>query len=147
MHSNEQGHDEAGVQRDEDQGRLVTRHVDELHPHPSLVRLCLTAPSDRLSALARLDDLGFRDPLVISGDGTILDGHTRWKLAHLLGRGTLPCIQYEMSEAEALLYLIRAHCRSSWLNDFNRILLGLELEPWLREKSLSNQRNGGLNKG
>ena len=38
-------------------------------------------------------------------------------------------------------------CTPSWLTDFNRILLGLELEPWLREKSLSNQRNGGLNKG
>jgi len=60
---------------------------------------------------------------------------------------TLPCIEYELTEAEALHWLIQMHLRSNGLNAFSRILLALELEPWFKEKARSNQRAGGQNKG
>ena len=133
--------------RDNDGGQLTTRRVEQLHPHPAYVRYGLAVPASRLSALADLGDLAFREPLVITRKGTILDGRARWELARLQGRVTLPCLQYQLAEAESLHWLLQRHRRSNGLNDFTRILLALELEPWFREKALAHQRSGGQYKG
>jgi hypothetical protein len=100
-----------------------------------------------LSAVAELDDLAFREPLAITQDHIILDGFARWTLARLQGRSTLACIEYEMSEAEALQNILQRHRRSSGLNDFIRICLALELEPFLKSKGRAKQQAGGQNKG
>ncbi len=84
---------------------------------------------------------------MITRDRTILDGYARLELARLQGRATLPCIEFDLTESEALQWLLQKHRRSNGLNDFSRILLALELEPWFREKARSNQRAGGQNKG
>ncbi|MGC2112873.1 MAG: hypothetical protein WA655_25370 [Candidatus Korobacteraceae bacterium] len=84
---------------------------------------------------------------MITQDHTILDGYARWELARQKGRATLPCIEYDLSDEDALRWLLLRHCRSNGLNDFCRILLALELESYFREKGLSNQQAGGKNKG
>jgi ParB-like chromosome segregation protein Spo0J len=134
-------------QRLEVHRHLATYRVDELHPHPSYVRHQLTVPASKLSALAERGDLGFQEPLLITREGTILDGYARWELARLQGRLTLPCIEYELTEADALRWLLDTHRRSKGLNDFIRVLLALELEPLLKEKARSNQQAGGRTKG
>ena len=141
------GHGERQLLRDNDGGQLTTRRVDQLHPHPVCVRYGLAVPASQLSALADLGDLAFREPLVITPAGTILDGRARWELARLQGRVSLSCLQYQLTEAESLHWLIQRHRRSNGLNDFIRILLALELEPWFREKALAHQRSGGHAKG
>jgi hypothetical protein len=128
-------------------GQLVTCRLDELRPHPSYVRHNLTIPASQLSALADRGDRAFLEPLMITQDRTILDGYARFELARLQKRTTLPCIAYELTESEALHWLLQKHRRSNGLNDFTRILLALELEPWLKEKARSNQRAGGRQKG
>lgn len=138
---------QSGPPRDDVQGELVTCQVDELRPHLSYVRLRLTVPASKLSALAEQGDLAFREPLVITRDGIVIDGYARWKLARLKRRLTLPCIQYDLPEAEALYWLLQKHCRSNGLNAFSRILLALELEPLLKQQARSNQRAGGQNRG
>jgi hypothetical protein len=60
---------------------------------------------------------------------------------------TLPCIEYELTEADALRWLLQRNRRSKGLTDFIRVLLALELEPLLKEKAQSNRRAGGQNKG
>jgi hypothetical protein len=60
---------------------------------------------------------------------------------------TLPCLEYELSDEEAVRWLLLRHCRSNGLNDFCRILLALELESCFRAKALSNQQASGKNKG
>jgi hypothetical protein len=132
---------------DGNRGHLVTLHPDELHPHPSYTRHSLTVHAYQLSAVAQLGDLAFRDPLITTQDHIILDGFARWTLARLQGRSTLECIQYEMSESEALQNLLQRHRRSSGLNDFIRICLALELEPFLKSKGRAKQQAGGQNKG
>ena len=128
-------------------GEFVTRRVDELHPHPSYSRHHFTVPASKLSVLAERGGLAFREPLVITQDRAIVDGYARLELAKLTGRQTLPCIEYELTEPEALHLLLQRHVRSDGLNAFSRILLALELEPWLTERALSNQQAGGRNKG
>jgi hypothetical protein len=87
--------------------------------------------------------MAFRDPLTITRERIVIDGYARWELARLKGRLALSCIEYELTEEEALRWLLLRHCRSNGLNDFCRIRLALELEPCFKEKALSNQRLGG----
>ena len=128
-------------------GQLVTCRLDELHPHPTYVRHHLAVPTAKLSALAERGDLAFREPLAITTAHTIIDGYARWELALRQGRETLSCLEYELTDAEALRWLLLRHCRSNGLNDFCRIRLALDLEPCLKEKALSQQRLGGRRKG
>ena len=136
-----------GVGVPEWQCRIVTCGLDELRPHPSYVRLRLTVPASKLSPLAEQGDLALREPLVITRERIVIDGYARWELARLTGCLALPCIEYELTQEEALRWLLVRHCRSHGLNHFCRICLALELEPSFKEKTLSNQRLGGQNNG
>jgi hypothetical protein len=137
---------ENGRQRDDNHGGPVICRLGELRPHPSYSHHRLTVPVSKLSALAEQGDLAFREPLVITRERIVIDGYARIDLARRQGRPTLPCIEYELTEEEALLWLLQRHRRSNGLNDFCRILLALELETCFREKALSNQRLGGQSK-
>jgi hypothetical protein len=134
-------------QRGDNPGLPVTYRLSELRQHPSYVRLRLTVPAAKLSALAEQGGRAFREPLVITRERIVIDGYARLELARLMGRLVLPCIEYELTEDEALRWLLQRHRRSNGMNDFCRILLALDLEPWLKEKARSNQRGGGQNKG
>jgi ParB-like chromosome segregation protein Spo0J len=129
------------------QGRLVTYRVDELRPHPGYLRHHITVPSSRLSPLSVPGAFLPREPLQITPRGTILDGYARWEAARRLALPTIDCLEYELSEEEALLWLIQKHQRSDGLNAFCRILLALELEPWFKARARGNQQLGGLKKG
>jgi hypothetical protein len=59
----------------------------------------------------------------------------------------LRCIEHDLTETEALRCLLQKQRPSSGLNDFIRICLALDLEPFLREKAQANQQAGGQNKG
>ncbi|MGA2967543.1 MAG: hypothetical protein ABSD64_15145 [Terriglobales bacterium] len=84
---------------------------------------------------------------MITRERIVIDGYARWELARLKRRPVLPCIEYELSDEEALRWLLHKHRRSNGMNDFCRIFLALELEPCLKEKAVSNQRLGGRMKG
>jgi hypothetical protein len=85
--------------------------------------------------------------VITTRNHTIIDGYARWKLAQQQGRATLPCIEYDLTEEEALRWLIQSHRPSRGLNAFNRVLLALDLEPILQESARENQQWGGQNKG
>ena len=85
---------------------------------------------------------------MITRDRTIIDGYCRWELARRQGRATtVTCIEYDLSEEEALSWLLYKHRRVEGLNAFCRILLALDLEPWFREHARVNQGAGGRTKG
>jgi len=127
--------------------RFVTRNVDELHIHSSCALHQLSVSAAQLSMLAERADEALREPLVITHHGTVIDGRARLELALLLGRTTLPCLEYDLTDSQALEKLIHMHRRSNGVNDFSRIVLALDLEPELKEKARLNQHFGGQNKG
>jgi hypothetical protein len=127
--------------------QVLSYLVEELRPHPAYVRHRLMVPAHKLSALSERGDLAFQEPLAITNDRTIIDGYARWELAGHQGRSTLPCLQYGLSETEALQWILRTHQRSSGLNAFNRILLALDLESTFQEQARLNQQAGGRYKG
>jgi ParB-like chromosome segregation protein Spo0J len=125
---------------------LVICRLDELCPHPSYVRHRCSVSAARLSALAALDDFAFREPVVVTRSRMIIDGYTRWKLARQKGWSTILCIEHDLTDEEALRWLIQSHRPSRGLNAYCRTLLALDLEPFLRKQAEANQIAGGQNK-
>lgn len=127
--------------------RLVMRRTDELKPHPSLLNQGLFPTNERLLALDNLGEAIFEQPLLITQENLIVDGYARWRIACQHQRETILCQVLQLTEQEALQRILQNHCRPEWLNDFSRIQLALDLEPWFQEKARINQSNGGKNKG
>jgi len=121
--------------------------VSELRPHPSYARHNLSAPTFKLAALEEQGELGFSHPLLITQDKFIIDGYARWELAKRKGRPTLRCVEYDLTEQQALKWLIQTHRPSQGLSDFIRIELALDLELYFHEKAVLNQQVGGRCKG
>jgi ParB-like chromosome segregation protein Spo0J len=128
-------------------GLILVRNVKDLHPHPSCARHQLSVTTAQISALAERGDSAFAEPLVVTRQGTIIDGRARLELSKLQGRSTLPCLEYDLTDSQALEKLIQMHRRSDGVNDFSRILLALDLEPALKEKARQNQSLAGQSKG
>jgi hypothetical protein len=127
--------------------RFLTCAVDQLHPHPCLVQLQIIPSARDLSAAIAQRDYSIEDPLTITQDGFILAGYARWDLARRNGEKALRCLQLDLTNEDALLWIVRRHQRSATMNDFSRILVALELEPWFKARARSNQQVGGQMKG
>jgi hypothetical protein len=94
-----------------------------------------------------MGELAFVCPLVVTRDHEIIDGYARWELAKRQNRSIVSCLECDLTKELALKFLIQLHKPSDGLNDFRRIELALDLEPYLRDKALFNQQEGGRNKG
>lgn len=123
-------------------GQLSLRLTSELRPHPGVVRHGIQPAIQKTSALVKRGEGAFSNPLIVTTDGLILDGYARWMLARREGREHLPCLTKDLPEEEALVVLLQAQQRSTFLNDFSRILLALDLEPHFRETAKRNQQSG-----
>ena len=126
--------------------RLVHRPVTALRPHPTYLELCGPIAATRVRRLSQQAG-AMREPLLITTDGTILDGHVRWQVATERHWSSLSCIEYDLTEEEALQFVIERHRTSEGLNDFCRIRLALRLEPYFREGTYRRQRAGSTNMG
>jgi hypothetical protein len=128
-------------------GTLVSYPAIQLRNHPSLERLRIIPSIAEQSASAERLEQTFEEPVTISAEQYVLAGHAQWALALRRGEASLTCLQLNLSAEDAVLWIIQKHQSSASLNDFNRIVLALELEPWFRNKARSNQKLGGERKG
>ena len=127
--------------------RLVMRSPWELPPHPSWVKHNLGLSAARLSAIAANWNPSKLDPISITRDGTLLKGHEVCELARRTGLERVSCLEYDMDEAEALLWIIQHSHQDQELNSYQRVVLALDYEPSFRERARENQRLGGQFKG
>jgi hypothetical protein len=127
--------------------RLVTRSPWELRPHPSWAKHNLSLSLARLSAIAASWNPSKLDPVSITRDGTILKGHEVCELARRMGPERVSCLEYDLDEVEALLWIIQHSHQDQELNSYQRIVLALDYEPSFREAARENQRVGGQFKG
>jgi hypothetical protein len=127
--------------------RTIARSTDNLRPHPSYARHHLSVPAFKLAALAELGEFLFYSPILITRDGLVIDGYARWELARAKNRPTLLCLEYDVTEEEALEWLIQTHRSSQGFCDFIRIELALEREPYFQNQATLNQQAGGREKG
>ena len=83
------------------------------------------------------------EPLLTTREGLILESHERWTVARQQGRRILTCIEYDLTDEEALAFMLDKHCRSDRLNAFCRIVMALALEPYWSVHARERQRQGG----
>jgi hypothetical protein len=129
------------------EGRQVVRSPQQLRSHPALDRLGWSGGIREFNEAARLTNLSVTEPILITTNGIILAGFGRWRSALLDGRHEINCIEYPLSENEALQFIISHHQPQPGWNAFVRIRLALTLEPYLQQKALENMRVGGKYKG
>jgi ParB-like chromosome segregation protein Spo0J len=125
----------------------MVRPTNELRKHPAYAELQLSASSAQLAALKRLGELAFKDPLLVTREGIIIDGYARKEYADSLGIPTLLCVELDMGEEEALRNILHKHRRSAGWNDYNRIRMASRLKEIVQRQARANQQAGGHLKG
>jgi hypothetical protein len=125
----------------------VPRPVDWFKKHPVYVELQLAVAPPQLAALRSLGELAFKDPLLVTRQGVIIDGYARKEYADSLGISTLLCVELDVSDEEALRAILNKHRRSAGWNDYNRIRMASRLKEVVRRRARANQQAGGHFKG
>jgi hypothetical protein len=129
-------------------GGTVIRSIDWFKKHPAYVELKLFVSPTQLAALKSLGDLAFKDPLLVTCQGVIIDGYARKEYADRSGISTLPCVEFDIGEEEALRMILNKHRRSAGWNDYNRIRMACwQCRDDVRARARANQQAGGRFKG
>ena len=129
------------------EGRPVVRSPEQLRLHRALEELGWSGVIGEFNEVVRLTNSSVSEPILITTDGTILAGFGRWQSAVLDGRHEINCIEYPLSNDEALRFIISHYRPQRGWNAFIRIRLALRLEPYLQQRALDNMRTGGKDKG
>jgi len=99
--------------------------VNNIKPYDRNPRLNDTAVSAVASSIR---EYGFRQPIVVDGEGVIVVGHTRWKAALKLGMDTVPVhVAAELSPEQARAYRI-ADNQTASIAEWDNELLAEELK-------------------
>ena len=129
------------------EGRPVVRSPEQLRLHRALSDLGWAGIICELNEAAWLTSASIALPILITTSGTILAGIGGWQSAVHDGRHEINCIEYPLSEEEALQFIISHHQPQPGWNAFVRTCLALKLEPYFRERALDHMRAGGKYKG
>ena len=103
---------------------VTLRALSEIHPYDKNPRLNDSAVDAVASSLR---EFGFRQPIVVDGDGVIICGHTRYKAAQKLGLDKVPVhVATDLTPAQIKAYRI-ADNQTASLAEWNFDLLPIEL--------------------
>jgi hypothetical protein len=127
------------------EGRPIVCSPEELRLHPALQEIGWTGVIDEFNHATRLKSV--TEPILITTNRTILAGIGRWRSAVFECRHEIDCIEYPLSEDEALLIIISHYQPYRGSNAFVRIRLALTLKPYFQQMALENMRAGGKYKG
>ena len=131
-----------------DDGRIVVRSPQELRIHPALEEIGFCAFLPELQEVARHRDLALPEqPVLVTHNGLILAGFGRWRMAVSRRVPTIECIEYTLTDEDALQFMLSLQKRRDHWNSFIRIRLALKLEGDLQQQALSNMQMGGKYKG
>ncbi len=99
-------------------------NIERVKPYPNNPRL----NDDAVDAVAAsLREFGFRQPIVVDGEGVIVVGHTRYKAAQKLGLERVPVhVATDLTPEQIRAYRI-ADNKSAELSDWDYDLLPIEL--------------------
>ncbi len=105
--------------------KIEMRAMDQIRPYDANPRKNDAA----VQAVARsIREFGFRQPVVVDGDGVIIVGHTRWKAAREMGLEQVPVhVADNLTPEQARAYRI-ADNQTASIAEWNMDLLPLELE-------------------
>ena len=105
--------------------KIIDKKLSELTPYANNPRLNDGAVD---AVAASIKAFGFKVPLVVTADGVIVAGHTRWKAAKKLGLKTVPCIVADDLTPEQIKAFRLADNKVGELAEWDFEKLDLELE-------------------
>jgi hypothetical protein len=123
--------------------RVMPWQVRDLKPHPIYAQLGVKIPASRLNELIELGEDAFVFPLSITSTGIVIDGYARLEIAGLQGRETVMCVEFDISEEEAIRRLILCHRRLTGLPAFCRIKLALPMRNLSKKRRFSTSKMAG----
>lgn len=127
----------------------MTRITTELAPHARVKHLVgrWRQDSDEALALRRsIKEQGILVPLIITADGYILDGVTRWQAAKALQLETVPCTVRPESEALDIMIHSELHRRHQTKSQLAFRLAPLIEEAWrlAKEREINGYKLAGV---
>jgi hypothetical protein len=129
--------------------KIMRRPIADLRPHP-LHRELYGPPTANsaykdIKANMRARNFDERQPLLVTADGRILWGVTRWAVAKSLGIGEVPCEVFAPSSAEAAELEYEAEIvRGNMYRVKDQLTIAREQRKLLEvEEHLARQRMGG----
>jgi hypothetical protein len=129
-------------------GRTVVRSPHELRIHPALEETGFCAFLPELQEIARCQDLMLPEqPVLVTHNRMILAGFGRWRMAVSRRVATIECLEYTLTDEEALQFMLSLQKRRNHWSPFIRIRLALKLEEALQQRALANMQMGGKLKG
>jgi hypothetical protein len=126
--------------------RISLVKIQRIHLHPAVRALGYNPTAVELEPVRQHWETARSEPLTVTDQGTIIDGHKRWVVARELGIATLPCVMLAISDDEALDQILARASAKNWWKPYCRICLALTREEALRELARENQRAGGRKK-
>jgi 16S rRNA G966 N2-methylase RsmD len=109
------------------------------------------ATSDFESLKHSIREHGQHIPIIINGQGVILDGYHRFKACQELGKEPKIAVQHFRNEIEEQLFIIECNVNRRHLNSFQRAELALKAKPFLdqiaKQNSTSNLPTSNGKKG
>jgi len=118
--------------------QIELRKLSEITPYPGNPRLNEDAVDAVDAVAASIREFGFRQPIVVDGEGVIVVGHTRYKAAQKLGLEKVPVhVVTDLTPEQIRAYRI-ADNKTAELSDWNYDLLPIEL-PGAIEATLDAQ--------
>ena len=129
-------------------GRTVVRLLDELRVHPALEEIGFCAFPSEVSEDGRYQNqMSTAEPIFVTQTGVILAGFGRWQLAVSRKIPNIECVEYSLTDEEALQFMLSLQKRRNGWNSFIRIRLALKLEAALQDRAVTNMQMGGKYKG
>ncbi len=129
-------------------GRTVVRTVEQLRVHPALEEIGYCAFLPELVEAARSQSqVSTEEPIFVTDTGLILAGFGRWRLAVSGQVPQIECVEYSLTNEDALQFMLSLQNRRTGWNPFVRIRLALKLEGVLEQRALTNMQIGGKYKG
>ena len=97
-------------------------------------------PGERASLVESVKSVGFNDPLIVNGDGTLVDGHNRYEIwRNDLGsdekRAPNIVVMHFANLNDMKEFMLRKHLGRRNLNNAQRVKLVLTLKPSLVAKA------------
>ncbi len=129
-------------------GQTVVRGPKELRIHPALEEIGFCGFLPELNEAAQShEQMSAQEPIFVTQDGLILAGFGLWRLAVSEEIPHIECVEYRLSDENALQFMLKLQQRHTAWNPFVRIRLALKLEGALQQQALTNMQIGGKYKG
>lgn len=100
--------------------------IEDLTPHPQMNIVPRMSKSELEGLVEDIRESGIQDPILITTDNHIIDGHNRFEAAKQLELKKVPVEKRKMTEGEIINYMLRSATFRRQLKDDQRMLLMVE---------------------